>query len=162
MNSQTKSNEQETAAPSERGRVIGLDVGAKRIGVAISDGLGITAQPLTVVNRKNPETDIEKICKIVCKHKVSLVVCGLPLRLDGEHGKQADAVKAFVDALTPRAGVPVVQWDERLSTVSAERAMLEGSVRRRKRRRVIDRVAAQIILQHYLDSNQDCHRTVSG
>ena len=142
--------------------MIGLDVGAKRIGVAISDALGITAQPLTVVNCTNLETDIEKICEIVREHQVSLVVCGLPLRLDGEHGQQADAVKAFVDVLTPRAGVPVVQWDERLSTVSAERAMLEGSVRRRKRRRIIDRVAAQIILQHYLDSNRSPQRTVPG
>ncbi len=135
-------------------RVLGLDVGERRIGVALSDSLGLTAQRLTVITRQGTKVALEAICKLVTQHQAEAVVVGLPLTLRGERGPQAQRVLAFAEALRRRVRVPVQLIDERLTTVQGERALLEVDTSRRKRKQVIDQVAAQLILQQYLDAQR--------
>ena len=132
-------------------RILGLDVGERRIGVALSDALGLTAQGLTVLERRTPPTDLEVICALAERHGVEAIVVGLPLTLRGERGPQAQRTMAFAAALRRRVSVPVEFVDERLTTVQGERALLATGASRRKRKQVIDRVAAQLILQQFLD-----------
>ena len=132
-------------------RVLGLDVGDRRIGVALSDPLGFSAQPLTVVERTGSVEDIEVVRTLVEGHQVSIVVVGLPLTMRGEHGPQARKVTAFAQRLRQRVSVPVEFMDERLTTVQGQRAMLATDTSRRKRKQTIDVVAAQLILQQFLD-----------
>ena len=132
-------------------RVMGLDMGERRIGIALSDALGLTAQRLTVLNRRSLSADVEALCALSEQHQVETIVVGLPLTLRGERGIQADKVMSFVAALRRRVSVPIQMVDERLTTVQGERALLETGTSRRKRKQVIDQVAAQLILQHFLD-----------
>ena len=132
-------------------RILGLDVGDRRIGVALSDSLGLTAQQLTVLERQGLAKDLEALGAMVQQHKVETVVVGLPLTLRGERGVQAQKVASFSDALHRRVAVPVQFIDERLTTVQGERALREMGTSRGKRKRVIDQVAAQLILQQFLD-----------
>ena len=131
-----------------------LDVGSARVGVAISDPLGLTAQPISTIQRTGIRQDLKAIVDLARKHEADSIVVGLPLKLDGETGPAAASILQFVDRLRAVVSIPVVTWDERLSTVQAERALLEGDVSRRRRRDTIDKVAAAIILQAYLDSRQ--------
>ena len=135
-------------------RVVGLDVGTRRIGVAVSDPLGITAQPREVleVDRAQPGAVVEVIARLVTAVGAERVVAGLPLDQSGEVGRQARRVLELVERLRARLEVPVETWDERFSTAAAERALLEGGVRRAKRRQVRDKVAASLILQSWLDA----------
>ena len=133
-------------------RILGLDVGDRRIGVAISDPLGITAQQLTVLERRSRPKDVAAVTSLVEQHQAERIVVGLPLTLRGEHGPQAHKVTAFVEALRRRVTIPIQAVDERLTTAQGERALIALDVSRRKRKAVIDRVAAQLILQQYLDS----------
>jgi len=135
-------------------RVLGLDLGIKRIGVALSDALGISAQPLEVIQRSSWDRDLARIRALIDEWGVSRVVVGMPRSLDGTLGPQAWMVEEFVAKLRDSIDVPVVTWDERLTTVAAERAMLEGNVRRARRRQRIDAVAAALLLQAYLDSTR--------
>lgn len=135
-------------------RVLGLDVGDRRIGIALSDSLGLTAQPLTVVERQRMPADVEVVRALVERHAVEQVVVGLPLTLRGTTGPQAEKVTAFADALRRRLAVPVRLIDERLTTVQGERALLATGASRRKRKQVIDQVAAQLILQQFLDAQR--------
>lgn len=132
-------------------RILGLDVGSKRIGVALSDGLGLTAQGLDTIRSKGRKNDIESVCGLVKNHQVSEIVVGVPLSMDGTDSAQTGRVREFAEQLESRVDVPVVMWDERLSSVAAERALLEADMSREKRKKVIDKVAAMIILQSYLD-----------
>ncbi len=132
-------------------RALGLDVGDRRIGVALSDPVGITAQPLTVLQRQGGVKDVDTVCALAQQHGVGVIVVGLPLTLRGERGLQAQKAVSFADALRQRIQVPVQLMDERLTTVQGERALLEGGLRRQHRKQVIDRVAAQLILQSFLD-----------
>lgn len=134
-------------------RILALDVGTVRIGVALSDPLGLTGQPLEVIQRKqcNP---IARISELVETHEVTRVVVGHPLDLEGRTGPMAEAVESFVRDLKATISAPTELWDERLSTAGAERAMIAGGVRRKKRRQNIDKVAAALILQSYLDGTQ--------
>jgi putative Holliday junction resolvase len=132
-------------------RVLGLDVGERRIGMAMSDALGLTAQPLAVLEARGLERDTAAIGALVEQHRVDEVVVGLPLTMRGEQGIQAEKVAVFVAALRKRLSVPVQLVDERLTTVQSERTLREMHTPRRKRRQVVDRVAAQLILQHFLD-----------
>jgi putative Holliday junction resolvase len=134
-------------------RILGLDFGAKRIGVAISDALGITAQGVAVIGRgKSFEEDITEINKIIKKYDgVDEIVVGLPKMLSGELGKQADLVMEFVEALKKGFKINISTWDERLTTVEAERALISAGLSREKRRKVIDKSAAMNILRTYLD-----------
>lgn len=133
-------------------RILGLDIGEKRIGVALSDPTATFAQPLLVLTR-GPKLrgDLRAIAAICRDHEVEEVVVGLPLSMSGEAGSQAGIVRELVGRLRDFIDLPIVEWDERLSTVAAERALLEGDVRRRRRRQVIDKTAAALILSSYLD-----------
>ena len=136
-------------------RVLGLDVGDRRIGAAISDPLRITAQRLTVIKRHGLDTDVEAVKKLVAQHQVSTVVVGLPLTLRGIQGPQANKVTSFTDRLRKCLDVPVELVDERLTTVQGERALRMTYTSRLRRKQLIDSVAAQLILQHYLESQRD-------
>lgn len=136
-------------------RILGLDIGSKRIGVAISDELGITAQGLETIVRRNPEADVRMVAEIVQRHGVEEIVAGMPYNMNGTEGPQAEKVRSFMAMLRYVVAVPVVEWDERLSTVAAERALLEADMSRAKRRKLMDKVAAVIILQGYLDNKHN-------
>jgi putative Holliday junction resolvase len=130
---------------------MGLDVGEKRIGVALSDPLGIIASALTVVERKTDEAALKQIIELARENEVERIVVGLPRSLDGSLGKQAQSVQHFIELLKGHIQLPTVTWDERLSTVAAERALLEVGMKRDKRKKRRDSLAASFILQNYLD-----------
>jgi len=130
-------------------RILGLDIGDSRIGVALSDPLGILASPLTIITRTDEEADIQAITALVQQNQVERVIAGLPLSMDSSLGEQAEKVKAFVMALCRHTEVPVEFRDERLSTVSAKRLVHE--VRKPDRGTRYDAMAAALILQAYLD-----------
>lgn len=131
---------------------MGLDVGTKTVGVAISDALGITAQPVTVVRRSSLKVDLEALAVLARDYEVSRVVVGLPLNMDGSEGPRAEASRKFGGQVGEKLGLPVEYWDERLSTVAAERVLLEADVRRQRRKEVIDQLAASYILQGWLEA----------
>ncbi|MFL0196470.1 Holliday junction resolvase RuvX [Clostridium sp. WILCCON 0269] len=132
-------------------RILGLDVGNKTIGVALSDPLGITAQGITTIRRKGEKKDIEEL-KIICdKYDVEVIVCGLPKNMNGTLGPQSEKVLKFCEIIEEFINLPVKMWDERLTTVAANRAMLEGDLSRAKRKKIVDKMAATYILQGYLD-----------
>lgn len=135
-------------------RILGLDFGAKRIGVAMSDELLLTAQGRDTIQRKDLKSDLALIKGIVDSSGVSEVIVGLPLNMNGTYsGKTKEAV-SFADELMKTVSVPIKTWDERLTSIQADRAMLEGDMSRAKRRKLSDKLAAQIILQSYLDSRK--------
>ncbi len=136
-------------------RVMGLDVGSKTIGVAISDELGLLAHPRKTLARAGTRADTETVAALVESEEIARVVVGLPLTLEGEIGHRARRVIVLIDALRARLGVPVETWDERFSTTAAERTLLEHDLSRARRKQVIDQEAAAFILQGWLDA----HRT---
>ncbi|MDA8236201.1 MAG: Holliday junction resolvase RuvX [Clostridia bacterium] len=133
-------------------RTMALDVGDRTIGVALSDPMGWTAQGLEVIRRKTIEADLARLREIVKEYEVTQVVVGLPKNMDGSLGPQAEKVLVFVKELEGTLGLPVVTWDERLSTVAAQRTLIDADVSRAKRKQVIDKMAAVVILQGYLAS----------
>ncbi len=133
-------------------KILGLDVGDKRIGIAISDELRWTAQGLGVLNRRDIEKDLREIKELVVAEKVSEVVVGLPKNMDGSLGERAQKVLSFVRRMEQTLSIPVTLWDERWSTAEATRLLLKADLSRKKRRKVVDKLAAVIILQGYLDS----------
>lgn len=137
-------------------RKIALDVGDVRIGVAVSDLLGITANPRETYVRKKGDTnaDIAYFCEYAKREEADAFVLGLPKNMDGTEGDRAVVTRQFGDMLQEASGLPVLYQDERLTTVSAERMLIDADVRREKRKKVIDKVAATIILQSYLDSHR--------
>ncbi len=135
----------------DTGRILGLDVGEVRIGVAISDPLGIIAQPREVIRCTSPERDIEAIGAIVEATGAVRIVVGMPLNQNGVPGPQAEKVLAFIERLRGALGLEIVTQDERFSTAAAKRALIAANVSRKVRKKVIDKVAAQHILQTYLD-----------
>jgi len=136
-------------------RALGVDLGLARIGLAVSDPSGVAARPLRTIERIGPRRDPARIAELAREFDAGLVVVGLPLEMSGEAGQPAEAARAFVARLRGRLpGVRVELWDERLTTVQAERAMLEADVSRAARRERIDAVAAALILQSYLDRLQ--------
>ncbi len=132
-------------------RKLCLDYGDVRIGIAMSDMLGIIASGLETYTRKDEQTDIEHIVKLIKDNNVDTVVIGLPINMDGTSGTRAEVTKAFGSKLAENTTAKVVYLDERLSSVSAEKLLIEADVRRDKRKQVIDKLAATIILQNYLD-----------
>jgi len=134
-------------------RILGLDVGERRIGVALSDPLGLTAQRLAVLQRRDPVTDFKTIAALATGHHAEAIVVGLPLTMQGVVGTQAGRIMAFVEQLRVHVRCPVHVVDERLTTVEGERALLATDASRRKRKQLIDQVAAQLILQAYLDAH---------
>lgn len=134
------------------GRSMALDVGERRIGVAVSDPLGILARSLTVVKRRDDESSIAEIKSLIAEHDVSRLVVGFPRSLSGDVGPQAQAVEAFAEQLADAIDVPLELWDERLSTVTAARLLREQGQSAREQKKSIDAVAAAVILQDYLDA----------
>lgn len=132
-------------------RILGLDVGEKRIGLAVSDELGITAQGIDTVIRTETASDLNQIIKIIKEKEISKLVVGLPKNMNGTLGPQVEKVKDFVKLLTEKCPLEIVYWDERLTTVAAQRSLLEGDLSRKKRKMAVDRIAAVLILQGYLD-----------
>ena len=132
-------------------RTMGLDIGTHTIGVAISDELGITAQGLKTLRRKSMEEDLKEIATIIRQFEIDKIVVGLPKKMDGTLGTQAEIVFQWIEVLKDKIHVPVVTWDERLSTVGASKVLLEADLSRKKRKKVIDKVAAVLILQGYLE-----------
>lgn len=133
-------------------RIMGLDIGNATIGVAISDPLCIIAQGVTTIRRKYWEYDIQMLGKIIEEYSVDTIVSGLPKNMNGTLGPQSEKVIEFCDVIKSRFDVPIVMWDERLTTVAANRAMLESDMSRSKRKKIVDKIAATYILQGYLDS----------
>jgi putative Holliday junction resolvase len=135
-------------------RVIGLDVGDKTVGIAISDELGLTAQGLPTLRRERLAADLSYVQGVADEHSATRVIVGLPLNMNGTEGPRGAASRKFGDALGKLTGLPIEYWDERLTTAQAERVLLEADVSRRKRRQVIDKLAAQVILQSWLDAQR--------
>ncbi len=132
-------------------KILALDIGTVRIGIATSDIMEIIASAYEVYRRKNTDADVKYVAELVQKLGAGEVVIGLPLKLDGTEGQSVEMAKAFGDALSKLVEVPIVYQDERLSTVSAQRILIESGMRREKRKDKVDSIAATIILQTYLD-----------
>ncbi|MCR8655770.1 Holliday junction resolvase RuvX [Paenibacillus endoradicis] len=133
-------------------RVMGLDYGDRRIGVAISDAFRWTAQGLTVVETRRDGGELDRLVEIALENEVSEVVVGLPKNMNGTIGPRGEICKAFAQQIGEKLGLPVHLWDERLTTVAAERTLKEAEISLKKRKQVIDKMAATLILQNYLDS----------
>lgn len=140
-------------------RIMGLDVGSNTIGVAVSDEMGWTAQGLTTIRRSSIESDLKTIEEYVKTYNVTKMVIGLPINMDGTIGKRAQSVLEFVKTLKKKLSIPVTTWDERLSTIAVTKVLLEADVSRKKRKRVVDKLAATYILQGYLDSEKGVNQT---
>lgn len=135
-------------------RILAIDYGDARIGLAISDESETLASPLGTYNSQSMRKDIDYISDLALKQSVGLIVLGLPINMDGSYGERADKTQTFGSVLERVSGVKVVYKDERLTTVSAERTLIECNMRREKRKQVIDTLSAQIILQSYLDAQR--------
>ena len=133
---------------------MGLDIGTRTIGIAISDELGITAQGIKTLRRKSMEEDFKEIAAIIRQFEIEEIIVGLPKNMNGTLGRQAEKVLKWVEVLKEKIEIPVATWDERLSTVGASRVLLEADLSREKRKKVIDKVAAVLILQGYLDQGR--------
>lgn len=133
-------------------KILGLDYGDRRIGVSISDDLGWTAQGLEVIERRKEGQDLLRIAELVKQHGIEEIVVGLPKNMNGTIGPRGELCQAFASELNEKLQLPIHLWDERLSTVAAERTLLEADVSRKKRKGVVDKLAAALILQNYLDS----------
>jgi putative Holliday junction resolvase len=133
------------------GRILGLDVGARRIGVAVSDPLGITAQGLDTLQRKNKRHDLAQLERVIREYDVKEIVVGLPLRMSGAEGIQAEKMHAFAADLRKHFGLPVHLWDERLTSAEANRLLRETDLSIEKRGKAVDRMAAILILQGWME-----------
>lgn len=138
--------------PELHTRIMGLDVGSKTIGVAVSDLLGITAQGLDTIRRKNKRQDFEELARLLREYQVQEIVVGYPLRLSGAEGTQSEKMRQFADELRKRFNVQVHLWDERLTSSQAHRILREADLSIRKRGQAVDRMAAVLILQSWMDS----------
>jgi putative holliday junction resolvase len=133
-------------------RILALDVGEKRIGVAVSDAMNIIARGLETIERKSSEDDTRRIQSLIEDHDIAKIVVGMPINMNGTKGPSADTVEIFAGLLREKLNITVETVDERLTTVQGERILLESNVSRKKRKAAIDRLSARLILQVYLDS----------
>jgi putative holliday junction resolvase len=134
-------------------RVLGLDVGSRTIGVAVSDELGVAAHGVTTLQRRGTAKDVAQVLELVRRYHAERIVVGMPYEIDGTRGRRAERVRVFFDALAG-AGLTVEEWDERFSTAEAEQVLLQANVSRARRKEVIDQLAAQVILQGWIDARQ--------
>lgn len=132
-------------------RIMSLDVGSRTIGVACSDALKLTAQGIETIRRTSLEKDFNRLQALIEEYEVTEIVVGLPKNMDGSSGDRVEKTKEFVEKMQQVITVPIVYWDERLSTVMAERSLIEADLSRKKRKGLIDKMAAIVILQGYLD-----------
>jgi putative Holliday junction resolvase len=142
------------SSSTPRPRVLSLDVGSKRIGVAISDPLGITAQGLETIHRQNKRLDFEQLERLLHQYEVAEIVVGYPLRLCGTEGIQSEKMQAFAEELRKKFGLPVHLWDERLTSTQANRVLREAELSIKKRGKAVDRLAAVLILQNWMEAKQ--------
>lgn len=145
-----------------KGRVLALDLGKKRIGLAVSDPLGITAQGLPTLERTNIRQDLAALGRIAAEHEVALILMGHPLHMTGKEGRQAGYTREFAERLTREFGLPLRFWDERLTTVEAQRVLKSSGISIEKRARAVDRLAAVILLESYLDSEHNLRQEDEG
>ena len=141
-------------------RAMGLDVGTKTVGIAVADELGFSAQPVTTVRRKNIKADLAEVARLIAEYQVTHLVVGLALNMNGSEGPRAEQCRKFGDAIGEVSSLPVIYWDERLTSVAAERSLLEADVSRAKRKQVVDQVAAVFILQGWLESQSPTRDSV--
>jgi len=133
-------------------RILGIDYGSRRIGVAFCDELGMTAQGAVTLTRKNRKADLDAIAELVRRYDIERIVIGYPLRLDGSEGAECETINRFRRRLEARLSLPVIRWDETLSTKEAEEILRQRGILPKKRKGIVDRVAASVILQGYLDT----------
>jgi putative holliday junction resolvase len=138
----------------ESGRILALDLGKRRIGLAISDALGITAQGLETLQRTNVREDLARLKKLTSERNVTLVVIGNPLHMSGNEGRGTENARDFAARLETTTGIPVQLWDERLTTVEAQRVLRESGASIEKRAKAVDRLAAVILLESFLESRR--------
>ena len=136
------------------GRVLALDLGKRRIGLALSDELGITAQGLETLHRTRLREDLEKLKQLIRDKNVSMILMGNPVHMSGQEGRQSDYSREFAERLHGVSGVDVKLWDERLTTVEAQRVLRESGISLQKRTQAVDRLSAVILLESYLDSQR--------
>jgi putative holliday junction resolvase len=136
-------------------RILGIDYGDVRIGIAVSDLMGWTAQGVETITRKTEEKDLERLGELIRQYDVNQIVLGFPKNMNNTIGPRGEISQQFAELLKEKFGLPVFLWDERLSTMAAERMLVSADVSRKKRKQVIDKMAATIILQNYLDSKQN-------
>jgi putative Holliday junction resolvase len=136
-------------------RILALDVGSRTIGLAVSDPLGITAQGLETIRRQNRKNDLDQLRRVIRKYAVAELVVGFPVRMSGAQGIQADKMKQFAAALHAKFKIPVHLWDERLTTAEAQRVLRQTEMSIKRRAEVVDRLAATLILQSFLESRQN-------
>ena len=151
------------AGPREQGRIMGLDYGAKTVGVAVSDGLGLTAQGLETIRRERENKlrqTLARISRLVEEYQVRTIVLGFPRNLDGSEGERAKKTLEFREQLEKRTQLPVILEDERLTTNAANRALEEAGIRKENRKQHLDRMAAALILQSYLDRQETENRVM--
>ena len=139
------------AALAEKGKLMGLDLGTKTIGVAISDALRMTASPVETIKRTKFTADAERLLALIGRNAVTGIVVGLPLNMDGSEGPRAQSTRAFVRNLGQKTNLPIVFWDERLSTMAVTRSLLEADLSRARQAEVVEKLAASYILQGALD-----------
>lgn len=139
-----------TALPPS-GKLLGLDLGTKTIGVAVADGMRYSATPLETIQRTKFTQDAERLIQLIAENAAVGIVIGLPLNMDGSEGPRVQSTRAFARNLAPKIGIPIAFWDERLSTSAVTRTLIEADMRRDKRAQVIDKLAASYILQGALD-----------
>jgi len=136
-------------------RTLALDVGTKTIGVAISDEHGITANGLTTIKRRNMKNDLDALSRIIEEHRPSEILIGIPYNIDGSVSERGKGILVFANILKRTFSLPIELWDESFSTANAEKVLLEANLSRKKRKRVIDKMAAVVILQDYLEQKRD-------
>lgn len=138
----------------EKARILALDVGTRRIGMAVSDPLGITAQGINTLHRRNRQADFELLKKVIGEYQIKEIVVGFPLKMSGQEGIQAKSISLFTEELKKRFHGPVHLWDERLTTAEAHRVLDKAAIRPNRRKEMIDRMAAVLILQSFLENRE--------
>jgi putative Holliday junction resolvase len=141
-----------TALLAAHARLLGLDVGETTIGLALSDGSRAIASPLLTIERKKFSKDLAQLKEIIAKHQVAGLVIGYPVNMDGSHGPRTQSTRTFVSNVSKDIKLPMMLWDERLSTMAVERVMLEADLSRQRRAELVDKLAASYMLQGFLDS----------
>lgn len=139
------------------GRILGLDFGSRTVGVAVSDGLGITAQGVEIIRREKEDKlrkTLARITELAKQYEAERIVIGLPVHMNGDEGIRAEKTREFAAMVERRTGLPIVMWDERLTTVEADDVMIEAGLDRKARKEFVDMIAAQLILQGYMDRKQ--------
>jgi putative holliday junction resolvase len=149
-------------APQLHPRILGLDVGSKTIGLAVSDPLGITAQGLQTIRRQNKRVDFDRLGKVIQEYEIAEIVVGYPLRMSGAEGTQAEKMQGFADQLRERFQIPVHLWDERLTSAEANRLLRETEMSIKRRGEVVDRMAAVLILQSWMEAAKTGNQRPSG